>query len=258
MSYILDAIRKSDEQRLRGAAPTLLVVPAVSPRPKPRVPLSYALITSLLVAVGVVIGSLRPWQLEQRQSAPMAQAPVASLEPEPRDAARVARSSSPDAGARKEREASPQQPASIGQPARTPAAASVQKESIPASEPEIRSAPSRAVPGPSRPAPRVSSDPSSSGVGVGAGAGEQRVVAMSELPLAVQLEIPAMSISVHAYSSKPAERLVSINNQLLREGGSLAPGLVLERITPDGMIFNYRGYRFLRGVRASGETSETQ
>ena len=59
-----------------------------------------------------------------------------------------------------------------------------------------------------------------------------------------------MSISVHAYSSKPADRIVGINDRLLREGGTVPPGLTLDEITPDGMVFSYKGYRFRRGLGA--------
>lgn len=78
---------------------------------------------------------------------------------------------------------------------------------------------------------------------------EQRAIPMAELPRTIQQEIPALTIQLHAYSGNPAERLVSINSRMLREGGFLTPDLRLEQITPDGMIFNYKGYRFLRGVR---------
>ena len=58
-----------------------------------------------------------------------------------------------------------------------------------------------------------------------------------------------MSVSLHAYSSKPGNRLVSINNRLLNEGDSLTPGLVLEEITRRDMIFTYKGYRFRQPVQ---------
>lgn len=58
-----------------------------------------------------------------------------------------------------------------------------------------------------------------------------------------------MTISVHAYSVNPANRLVGINNRMLREGEYLVPGLKLEQITPDGMIFGYKEYSFRRGVK---------
>ena len=78
---------------------------------------------------------------------------------------------------------------------------------------------------------------------------EQKVIPMAELPLQIQQEIPAMTIPLHAYSSKPRDRLVSINDRMLREGESLTPGLRLEQITQDGLIFSYKGYRFRRGVQ---------
>ena len=65
-----------------------------------------------------------------------------------------------------------------------------------------------------------------------------------------------MSISVHAYSPRPSDRMVRINDRLLREGGNLPPGLTLEQITPDGMVFSYKGYRFGRGLGAAGTTGE--
>ena len=71
---------------------------------------------------------------------------------------------------------------------------------------------------------------------------------MNELPVSIQQELPALSISVHAYSAKPADRLVGINNRMLHEGDEVAPGLKLEQITPDGMILNYKGTSFRRGV----------
>ena len=78
---------------------------------------------------------------------------------------------------------------------------------------------------------------------------EQNVVTKDELPSAIQQELPAMSVSLHAYSSKPGNRLVGINNLLLQEGDSLAPGLILEHITQKDMIFSYKGFRFRQGVK---------
>ena len=72
---------------------------------------------------------------------------------------------------------------------------------------------------------------------------------VSELPLAIQQELPPLSIAMHAYSSQPKDRLVSVDGRLLRESDYLTPELRLEQITPDGMIFTYRGYRFRRDLR---------
>jgi general secretion pathway protein B len=77
---------------------------------------------------------------------------------------------------------------------------------------------------------------------------EQRVISMTELPQAIQQEIPAMSIPLHTYSSTPGERIVGINDRLLQEGDYLAPGLKLEQIAPDGVVFSYKNYLFRRGL----------
>ena len=50
MSYILDALRKSDQQRQRGAAPTLLLGQATAVPKQPAL-LSYGLLALVLVAI---------------------------------------------------------------------------------------------------------------------------------------------------------------------------------------------------------------
>jgi general secretion pathway protein B len=74
-------------------------------------------------------------------------------------------------------------------------------------------------------------------------------MASSDMPSSIRKTLPVMSVAVHAYSNAPGDSLVSINGRMLREGDTLAPDLRLEQITPDGMIFTYRGYRFRRGAQ---------
>jgi general secretion pathway protein B len=102
--------------------------------------------------------------------------------------------------------------------------------------------PSAAAPIPDKPMPEKSA--SIAGV-----AQEQKAIPFDELPLQIQQEIPAVTVQLHSYSGNPSERLVYINSIRLREGESLMSGLRLEQITPDGMIFSYKGYRFKRGIR---------
>lgn len=254
MSYILEALRKSDKQRQRGTAPTLLTAQATVAAPKQPAFLWYVLLGGALVGAGIVIGWLRPWQPEQ--PAP-ATAPVAAAKPSvssPRQTAPAPLPVLPEIASKPEQEPPAQKSTSAAPPAPVPTSAVI-KQDLPAlARTETRRAPSKAVaavpkeaatPAPQKPA------------GTGA-AQEQSVMTMAELPLPIRQEIPGMSISVHAYSSQPKDRLVSINDRLLREGMSLAPGLTLEQITPDGMIFSYKGYRFSRRVQGSGATAETR
>jgi general secretion pathway protein B len=195
MSYILDALRKSDQQRQRGASPTLLAPQAAAVVPRRRVSRSHVLLTAVvLVGAGIVIGALRPWQTEQ--TAPATQAAAMNA------------------------------PASSPRPSPVP----VQPQMARKSEPQV---PAR------KPAPAAQPNRPD----------EEKVLTIAELPLSIQREIPAMSISVHAYARASKDRLVSINDRVLREGDYLAPGLRLEQITPKGMILRFKGYRFRRGAR---------
>ena len=66
-----------------------------------------------------------------------------------------------------------------------------------------------------------------------------------DLPDAVRADVPEIKFSVLVYASDPAERFVLINGQRLTEGDSVKPGLVVEEIQRDGVLFSYRLYRFL-------------
>ena len=232
MSYILEALKKSDQQRQRGATPTLPTAQVPAAAPKQPVFLYYGLIAAVVLAAGIVIGWLRPWQAEQPAPAPEPIAAkslisVSAAVPLPE----------PPAMARK----------------------TAQELPAPNSAPAVQPAPMVAAMKPDMPAPARTETHSASPAapasmpekpaGPADAAQEQRVIPMAELPLQIQQEIPAMTIPLHAYSSKPRDRLVSINERMLREGESLTPGLRLEQITPDGLIFSYKGYRFRRGVQ---------
>jgi general secretion pathway protein B len=56
--------------------------------------------------------------------------------------------------------------------------------------------------------------------------------------------IPAMRLDLHVYAMNPAERFVFINMRKLREGESLPDGTRIESITPTGAVVSYRGTRF--------------
>jgi len=231
VSYILDALRKSDQLRRRNAAPTLLLEPAPALPPRQAALFAYGLLALVLLGAGIAIGWLRPWQSEPELPAPSASS--ARL-PEPHPAPQTVTAPTPTPAPALQRPA----PAATG-----PASASA-APLVPPHTP-LKAVKKTAVPAPvpvAKQAPSASSSPV-------AAAPAAVVMMMAELPLAIQQELPPMSISVHAYSGKAADRLVGINGRLLHEGDSVAPGLALEQITPDGMIFSYKGYTFRHGVR---------
>jgi general secretion pathway protein B len=79
------------------------------------------------------------------------------------------------------------------------------------------------------------------------------VIEIDELPPDVASHVPHMEFSAHVYSSNPKQRSVVINDMFLEEGELLSTDLKLSEITPDGVIFEFRGYRFHRSVLAGWE-----
>jgi len=241
MSYILDALRKSDQQRQRGAAPTLLLGQATVVAPKQRALLSYGLLALVLLGAGIAIGWLRPWQPEPAAPAPVA---IAAKPPEPGQS--QAPAVRPDMAPTPEPELHAQNsaPATQAVPAPAPALAhgaagvKIETKSAPPKAAAVVSK-KAAAPVPEQPPGTAAAD----------AAPAQNVISLAELPLSLQQELPPMTISVHAYSVRPGDRLVGINNRMLREGDYVVPGLKLEQITPEGMVFGYKGYSFRRGVK---------
>ncbi len=66
-----------------------------------------------------------------------------------------------------------------------------------------------------------------------------------ELPDSVRDQVPEIKFSVLVYARDPSDRFVLINGERLSEGDTYMPGLIVEEIRRDGVIFSYRLYRFL-------------
>jgi general secretion pathway protein B len=275
MSYILDALRKSDQQRQRGAAPTLQSVQFAAIPPEPRARWHYVMLALVLAGAAFTIGWLRPWQTEpplaQAKTVPpprldakssetliatrslVAQTPAEPSLHEPASSAPTVAQPSVDAKpgetliptrsvvAQTPAESSPHEPATT-KPRVKPHASPTARGKPPA--PAAREASRTALAETVKSAPQTTADPAPT-----ATAQEEKVVALAELPASVRQQLPPMTITVHAYSRTPKDRLVGVNDKLLHEGESLTPEIVLEKITPDGMVFNFKGTRFQRGVQ---------
>ena len=296
MSYILDALRKSEQQRTRGAAPSLLVVPVTDAPQRRTFSLWYGVLAAILVIAGIGIGMMRPWQTDvppqsviaaKPQAAPArngtAASPGPATETSGKDAPQAAVVPATSA-------ASVAAPAGTtwvgdtgktvlpaqaeGTPKTTPAASGIDAAKgppTPPSEPaKLQGLPSRGetasatqIAG-AKAAPATKEAEPAAGAGGKAVAGsveksapakpidaaqERAPVTFAELPLAVQQEMPKVTVQFHLYSGNPKDRLAGINDRMLREGDTIAPGLVLEQITSDGMVLTFKGHRFLRGAR---------
>jgi len=74
--------------------------------------------------------------------------------------------------------------------------------------------------------------------------GSMPVVSYNELPATLRDALPELKFAGHAYAQTPLARLIIINNKILREGDRVTPDLQLLEITPKGVILNFRGKHF--------------
>jgi len=67
-----------------------------------------------------------------------------------------------------------------------------------------------------------------------------------DLPGSLQAVIPELHCAGHTYSTEPGKRMIIINNSILREGEKIDENLRLVEITWDGLILEFNGERFIK------------
>lgn len=233
MSYILDALLKADQERQRHSTPTVHSIHAAqSIQPtqgKPRwryllpVLLPVLLLGSGIAVAGMLFGwnalaTIRPATPHETSSntPPPAEAKVAYLPPA--DSLPLSRQS--------DAELTPALPAPAA-----PAPSRKENRVAAASKPAAQTT--------AAPAPAAEATVSRI---------DNRVFNLRELPEALQKEIgDSVVISGFSSSAEDSERLVIINDRVRRAGDDVVAGMTLESIQADGVILNYKGYRFRSG-----------
>jgi general secretion pathway protein B len=256
MSFILDALRKSEHERQRQTGPALAEVAVAPPRPRTNAWATAAIVLLLvnLVAVAVLLFN----RSRQESGAPLAEAGPAGAAP----ITQSATTQSPSDGATRpdvQRAPPPmlrpaREPAPVTADIRNPLAEEV-TAGPPLLDPQL-AADGAAVPeGP--PAVSVASSRGGSVVyeslpdtaTLGAPRSDSRVASTSGLPTADEVAarggIPALALQLHVYSNRPQDRFVFINGQKYREGDTLQEGPRVEQITAEGVLLDSRGSRFL-------------
>ena len=238
MSYILDALKKADSERERGAVPGIHAqqVPhmAVAARPAGNLKLVLWLIVGLLT---VILGALA-WRMSTTAQTPPVQVATAPLPlPVP------VRPSESVAPAPAEPVATPSKP-----------------EPLSKVEPVVKTGP-KEKPALSAPVakgttagtgmPKAETKPAAKAAAPKAGASaaetsstETKIYAMADLPDDVQRDLPKLTISGGTYSSNPAQRLLIVNNQVFLEGSQPASGVMVEQIRQNAAVLSFRGYRY--------------
>ena len=68
---------------------------------------------------------------------------------------------------------------------------------------------------------------------------------LQEVRVRGSINLAELHLDIHVFSPDPADRFVFINMSKLREGSTLAEGPVVEKITPDGVVLRHEGQVFL-------------
>ncbi len=68
---------------------------------------------------------------------------------------------------------------------------------------------------------------------------------ISEISLTGSQALPELHLDVHVYATSPSDRFVYVNMRKYHEGSTLQEGPTVERIRRDGVVLNYQGLRFI-------------
>lgn len=258
MSYILDALKRADTERERGAAPGLHTrhqMPAGNAGiPSERRPVWMAAAAGLTLVVLAIVF----WFWRTPDAPPMAALqPAASPVPKMVAPEQPAASPAPVPPAAPVAPVAPSTPPAAITPiapvpivvAEAPVAKAkpVEKTSpkVVAAEPATPTAPATAtgavaVAPAAAPASAAAAVPTS----LPTSARPASATLLSDLPAELRSQIPKITITGSVYSDSPAQRLLLVNNLVLSEGGQVTPDLKLEEIQPRSSVFSYKGNRF--------------
>jgi len=239
MSFILDALKKSETDRQRQSTPALFEVKVAAPRR--RFPMWAAGLAALLGLNVLVLA----WVLLRGDAAPQVSA---SPTPAPEAAPSVA-ATAPRSG-------------EVTVPATVTFQVNVPANSVPGGAPPE---PQPGVVAPS-PAPPLAEEPLLSGQAPAvppdydardyqpaitadqahatAAARRAGLLPSRDDLLSQGKQLPDLKLDLHVYDADAAKRFVFINMRKLREGDSLPDGTRVVEITPEGVQLDYQGNQF--------------
>jgi general secretion pathway protein B len=278
MSYILDALRRADAERSRGAVPGLHDQNGPGddePAARDYTPLIWAaaIAGTLVVAGGVLLWA--PWRggVRPADPAPLGQAPELARQPGRENLPVVAQGETP-----------PAQPGGLA-PATLPAAPPMDRGANggpaagfvggpPPYPPPPGAAPTFVNGAPPGLPSAASAPPGMAGAGPAAAsgvpehygppivaqqpqqqqqapqaatpvrAGASPVPNINALPADVRAQLPRLAVGGAIYSEAPSARMVILNGQVWHEGEKPAADTVLEQIRLKSAVLNFRGTRY--------------
>ncbi len=215
MSYVLDALKKSENQRQQNQTPCLLSAYTAEPSFSNGKRLNWSYLVSGLAILFFLAAALTTYRLR--------------TSPAPSDPLQATRQSPAELGGGSRIVINPElhvieteivrylrpEPAQVN--------LSVEKKKVMMAEVRLPAAPAASVTPAAPPA---------------------RIPALQDLPVEIRAALPELNISGHTFSANRAKRMIIINSKILREGGSIDNATTLKEITWEGIIIDYNGLLF--------------
>ena len=231
MSYILEALKKSDQEHFLGSVPDLATPHEV----KPAQPRSYrwlwVVVTLLSVNVVLVIMLLKD------KDAEVAEVPVAAQVQVPLE---------PQTALINDQVVQPIQETSEIRISEAPTPG---KTAPPRNEPILATGGVVILPKPaymqnSKPSILPEEELDMQMDDMITAEDNSQLQSWFDLPQEFRNKLDLPRLDVHVYTQEPQGRFILVNLKKYREGERLPSGLALEEILPDGMVMSYQGKRF--------------
>ena len=206
MSFILDELKKSESERQRKGTPGIADVPHSSARSSGK---QWAWITGILLSVNLAVLGVLMMRSDPvppaQESASTEQPPGAEAEPPSERFAEIVA----DAKSKQ-----PEATVGLGDALHTES-------------------------------PLPSPGAGQENAGTGRATVVDGLPSFNELRANGTLQMADLHLDIHVYSSTPSERFVFINMSRYKEQATLAEGPEILEITPDGVVLEHLGTRFL-------------
>ena len=242
MSYILDALKRADRERGRSSVPDIHAQPLAAPDGRSDRPgRAWRWIGGVAgLAIGVLAASAWHRMSGDPIAAPAAPAAASAASPaSPAAAQTLVAAAQPAARPAPATGVAPAPPAAIAVAPAPPAAIAVAPAPPPPTVAVAAVAPAPIPPFlPPQPAP----SPITKAIAPASAAGANIALTLQQLPEPARRHLGALKLGGAIHSQRAADRLLIVDGQVVREGDTVAPGVVLEQIRPRSAIFRWQQY----------------
>jgi general secretion pathway protein B len=252
MSYILDALKKSEKERQRGQVPNMLTVQEiVAEKPAMRFQWTYLIVAGLILNAGILI----TWLVlvdstKQKAVSVPPEISISSTAPLQEDMDLSRPYETPLQSETREVLTAATEKSHLTEQV---SIKNSEKDSISVKDAEIKRKAQKNTPPEIKEIEEIKSPgvfpsllPERKETVISETADElalldkNRIYRFRKLPVSIRENLPSFAISALMYSELPASRMVRINDEMMKEGHELASGLKLKEIVNDGVIFRYR------------------